>query len=197
MAALIALAAFVLFAAGVVAWIIGVACVAIRREETNLTLTSQATDHVTRAARWLNGVGVRAPHRSAASRHDQIRRSLTSLTRRADLLLACRAAGPAAAAATRPVPPRSTTSPLSVPARTIATSMPRVSTRPPPPRERLRTRVLPARLPHSIQLCIHCQDRPAGFWVSSTGDQTVRRPWCLSCCEGLDHDSCDVVPFDP
>ena len=73
MAALIALTAFVLFAVGVLAGIIGVVCVAIRREETNLTLTSQATDHVTRAGRWLNGVGVRAPHRSAALRHDQIR----------------------------------------------------------------------------------------------------------------------------
>jgi hypothetical protein len=61
MAALIALTAFVLFAGGVVAGITGVVCVAIRREETNLTLTSQATDHVTRAGRWLNGVGVHAP----------------------------------------------------------------------------------------------------------------------------------------
>ena len=42
-------------------------CVAIRREEANLTLTSEAADHVTRAGRWLNGVGVRAPHRSAAA----------------------------------------------------------------------------------------------------------------------------------
>jgi hypothetical protein len=60
----------------------------------------------------------------------------------------------------------------------------------------MRTRVLPARLPHTIQLCIHCRDRPAGFWVSCTGGQTVRRPWCLSCCEGLDRDRCDVIPFD-
>jgi hypothetical protein len=67
MAALIALAAVGLFAAGATAGIIGVVCVAIRREEKNLTLTSQATDHVTRAGRWLNGVGVRAPHRSAAA----------------------------------------------------------------------------------------------------------------------------------
>ena len=67
MAALIALTAFVLFAGGVVAGITGVVCVAIRREETNLTLTSQATDHVTRAGRWLNGVGVRVPHGSAAA----------------------------------------------------------------------------------------------------------------------------------
>jgi hypothetical protein len=65
MAVLIAVTASGLFAAGVVAGIIGVVCVAIRREDKNLTLTSQATDHVTRAGRWLNGVGVRAPHRPA------------------------------------------------------------------------------------------------------------------------------------
>ena len=65
MAALIALTAFVLFASGVVAGMIGVVCVAIRREDKSLTLTSQATDHVTQAGRWLNGVGVRAPHRAA------------------------------------------------------------------------------------------------------------------------------------
>jgi hypothetical protein len=65
MAVLIALAAVGLFAAGATAGVIGVVCVAIRREDKNLTLTSQATDRITRAARWLNGVGVRAPHRSA------------------------------------------------------------------------------------------------------------------------------------
>ena len=67
MAALIALAALGLFTAGVVAGIIGVVCVAIHREETNLTLTSQATDRVTRAGRRLTGLGVRAPHCSAAA----------------------------------------------------------------------------------------------------------------------------------
>jgi hypothetical protein len=124
-------------------------------------------------------------------------RSLASLTRRAGMLLARRAAGPAAAAATRPGPPRWTTTLPPAPARTITTSKPRVGARPQPPRERLRTPVPPARLPRKIQLCIHCQDRPAGFWVSRPGGHTVRRPWCLSCCEGLDHDSCDVIPFDP
>ena len=63
MTASITLTAIGLFAAGIVAGIIGVVCMAIRREKTNLTLTSQATDHVTRAGRWVNGVGVRAPHR--------------------------------------------------------------------------------------------------------------------------------------
>jgi hypothetical protein len=60
MAALIALAAIGLFGAGVTTGILGVVTVAIRREEKNLTLTSQATGNVTRAGRWLNGVGVRA-----------------------------------------------------------------------------------------------------------------------------------------
>ena len=70
MAALIALAAVGLFAAGVIAGIIGVVSVAIRREEENLTLTSAATDTVTRAGRWLNGVYVRAPRRTDATDRD-------------------------------------------------------------------------------------------------------------------------------
>jgi hypothetical protein len=68
MAAQIALTALAVFTAGVAAGIIGMVTLAVRREETNLTLTSNATDHVTRAGRLLNGVGVRAPHRSAAAR---------------------------------------------------------------------------------------------------------------------------------
>ena len=63
MAALIALAAISVFAAGIFAGIIGVVTVAIRREERNLTLTSGPTDTVTQAGRWLNGVGVRTPRR--------------------------------------------------------------------------------------------------------------------------------------
>jgi hypothetical protein len=57
MAPLIALAAIGLFVAGV----IGVVSVAIRREEKNLTLTSEATEPVSQAGRRLNGVYVRAP----------------------------------------------------------------------------------------------------------------------------------------
>jgi hypothetical protein len=60
MAALIALAAIGLFGAGVTTGILGVVTVAIRREEKDLTLTSEATGKATRAGRWLNGVGVRA-----------------------------------------------------------------------------------------------------------------------------------------
>ena len=63
MTSLIAFAALCLFAAGACTGIIGVVCVAIRREEKHLTLTSETTSDVTRAVRWLNGVGVRAPHR--------------------------------------------------------------------------------------------------------------------------------------
>ena len=65
---LIPLAVTGLFAAGATAGIIGVVTVAIRREEKNLTLTSAATDHVTRAGRLLTGVGVRAPRGAAADR---------------------------------------------------------------------------------------------------------------------------------
>ena len=60
---------------------------------------------------------------------------------------------------------------------------------------RRRTMIGPGLLPRTVQLCIHCRQRPAGFWVSRTGGQTVRRPWCLSCCQELDRDLCDVVPF--
>jgi len=126
----------------------------------------------------------------------RIARSLTSLTRRAVVLLACHAALPAAAAIPRCEPSRRTAHPARpAPAGVIVTIGPRVGARPQAPRERLRTRALPARLPHTFQLCIHCGERPAGFWVSRTGAKTVRRPWCLSCCEELDRD-CRVIPFD-
>ncbi len=64
MAVLIAVTAISLFAAGMVAGIISVVCVAIRREEKNFTLTREATSRMIRAGRRLNGVGVRAPHHS-------------------------------------------------------------------------------------------------------------------------------------
>lgn len=124
-------------------------------------------------------------------------RSLASLIRGAGFLLARPAAVPAAAATTRPEPPGLTTHlPLPAPARAIATSEPRVGVRPQPPRQRLRTTAEPAWLPHTIHLCIHCRENPAGFWVSRTGSKTVRRPWCLSCCEGLDRNRRDMIPFD-
>jgi hypothetical protein len=59
---------------------------------------------------------------------------------------------------------------------------------------RWRTVTAPSLLPHTVQLCIHCRQSTAGFWVSCTG-QTVRRPWCLSCCQQLDRDRYDLTPF--
>lgn len=41
---------------------------------------------------------------------------------------------------------------------------------------RWRTVVAPGLLPRTVQLCTHCRQGPAGFWVSGTGGQTVRRP---------------------
>jgi hypothetical protein len=59
-----------------------------------------------------------------------------------------------------------------------------------------RTIPMPRLLPHTIQLCIPCRRNPAGFWVSRTGDQTVRRPWCLTCCQDLDPACHHIRPFD-
>ena len=64
MAALIPLAAIGLCAAGMLAGIVGVVSVAIRREEKNLTLTGVATGKVVRLGRRLNGVYVRVPRRT-------------------------------------------------------------------------------------------------------------------------------------
>ena len=61
---------------------------------------------------------------------------------------------------------------------------------------RRRTVTAPRLLPRTVQLCIHCRQNPAGFWVTGQGGQVARRPWCLACCQELDRDRCDVVPFD-
>jgi hypothetical protein len=61
---------------------------------------------------------------------------------------------------------------------------------------RRRTMTALRRLLHTIQLCIHCRHNPAGFWVSRSSSQTVRRPWCLSCCQNLDPGRYHVQPFD-
>ena len=45
---------------------------------------------------------------------------------------------------------------------------------------------------HAIQVCIHCRENQAGFWVAGTGGKTVA-PWCLSCRAGLDRDRCDII----
>ena len=121
---------------------------------------------------------------------------MAGLTRRAGVLLARHAALPAEAATARPALRWTTHPSLPAPALATATSGPRAGVRPQAPRERLRIRATPARLPHTIQLCMHCGADPAGFWVSRAGAKTVRRPRCLSCCEGLDRDRCDIIPFD-
>ena len=61
---------------------------------------------------------------------------------------------------------------------------------------RWRTITTPRMLPRTVQLCIHCRQNPAGFWISHTGDQTARRPWCLSCCRDLDPACHHIKPFD-
>ena len=69
MAALITLVAICLFAAGVGTGIIGVAVLAIRREERNLTLTCEVPDTVTRVRTpGERAVLVRAPRRTADDR---------------------------------------------------------------------------------------------------------------------------------
>jgi hypothetical protein len=47
----------------------------------------------------------------------------------------------------------------------------------------------------TFQLCVHCRQSPAGFWVSRRNGTVVRRPWCLACCKELDPGRCDVTPF--
>jgi hypothetical protein len=61
---------------------------------------------------------------------------------------------------------------------------------------RRRALTVPRLLPRTVQLCIHCQQNPAGFWVSRDSARTVRRPWCLACCQELPRDRYDVIPFD-
>jgi hypothetical protein len=51
-------------------------------------------------------------------------------------------------------------------------------------------------LPRIVQLCTCCRQNPAGFWVSHTTDQAVPRPWCLSCCRGLDQSRYHIVRFE-
>ena len=50
-------------------------------------------------------------------------------------------------------------------------------------------------LPRTIQLCIHCRQNPAGFWVSRENGSVTRRPWCLSCSHQLDRGCYAVTPF--
>ena len=70
--------------------------------------------------------------------------------------------------------------------------------RPAPTATMRRRRMMTAlRLPpHTVRLCIHCHQNPAGFWVSRTGGMPVRRPWCLSCCQGLEPGRFRLIPFE-
>ena len=104
-----------------------------------------------------------------------------------------------------PRPPQDGPRPESVMSGTPAgTSAAPGGARPRPAPRRLRSRLGPGRLramlgpghlPHTFPLCIHCLANPAGFWVSGTGSNVVRRPWCLSCCQDLDRERCDMTPF--
>ena len=49
---------------------------------------------------------------------------------------------------------------------------------------RLRTMIAPGLLPHTWQPCIHCQQNPAGFWVSQK-----------RASDELDRSRCDVIAF--
>jgi hypothetical protein len=61
---------------------------------------------------------------------------------------------------------------------------------------RRRTMTAPRLRPHTLQLCIHCRQNPAGFWVSRNGGLPARRPWCPSCCQGLDPGRSHMIPFE-
>jgi hypothetical protein len=50
---------------------------------------------------------------------------------------------------------------------------------------RRRTITLPRLRPRTVQLRIHCRQSPVEFWVTRNGGMPARRPWCLSCCQGL------------
>jgi hypothetical protein len=54
----VALTAISLFATAVLAGLIGVVSVAIRKEGKNPTLAAKAPDNLTRVARWLTGLHV-------------------------------------------------------------------------------------------------------------------------------------------
>ena len=52
-------------------------------------------------------------------------------------------------------------------------------------RERLRFRWYRLRLvPRTVQLCIHCRESPAGFWVSRNDGKTVRPPCACPAATG-------------
>jgi hypothetical protein len=131
----------------------------------------------------------------------RIRRSLAGLTRRAGPLPADGWTAPAAlrrpAVAVTGLNQAPTGARLQPPADQRRPAQP--PSHPDHGRQRRRTgpftRTASGVLPRTIQLCVHCQQRPAGFWVRRTGGTVMRRPWCLSCCQDLDRDRYDVITF--
>ena len=77
---------------------------------------------------------------------------------------------------------------------TIAPGQPRAARSYALPRS-LRAMLGSGRLPRTIQLCVHCRQNPAGFWVSHGNGSVTRRPWCLSCRHRLDQGRDAVTPF--
>jgi hypothetical protein len=126
----------------------------------------------------------------------RIYRSLTRLTRRGHVLPVHGTGEAAMLAATQHKPPGwSRYPPLLALARTMLTHGLLGGARWPVPPGRQRTMTEPGLLPRTLQLCIHCQDNPASFWVTPGNGKVARRPWCLSCCQELDRDRCDVTPI--
>jgi hypothetical protein len=122
-------------------------------------------------------------------------RSLTRLTRRGHVL-PVHGTGEATMLATQHRPPGwSKYPPLLAQAGTMLTHGLLVGARWPEPPGRQRTMTEPGLLPRTLQLCIHCQHNPASFWVTPGNGKVARRPWCLSCCQELDRDRCDVNPI--
>jgi hypothetical protein len=60
---------------------------------------------------------------------------------------------------------------------------------------RRRTIAMPCLSPHTVQLCIHRRQNPAGFLVRRTRGMPTQRPWCLSCCQHQDPRRYHLVPF--
>ena len=58
------------------------------------------------------------------------------------------------------------------------------------------TATLPQRRMMIPPRAIHCRHRPAGSWASHTTGRTARRPWRLSCCQGLDQSRYHTISFD-
>jgi hypothetical protein len=58
-----------------------------------------------------------------------------------------------------------------------------------------RMMIAPRLPPRTMQLCIHCRQRPAGSWASHTTGQTGR-PGRLSCCQEPDQSRCHTIRFD-